>query len=820
MNCKKGFTLVEVLIALALAVIVLGAAVTGLQAASRSYAEDSRASKAAARVEVALSHMQENVEERPVALILPTSTDARLSVVQVAGPGAPAQPQPGFSSATNVLVSSAGGPPVNPGEPAVLVNATGQVLFIPQVGSVTQVQPGVWQVDHGGCNNELAYTPSTTLYPAELVYYASGNELSGADPSGVYTKVGDGSWDVLAYRLQDFKIAYLYRDAAGNVIKNPEAGAYTQAFPAPVTAPASDPGHLYRLYALSVYAQANEGGTEREYNAQIPLRTISGAAVRTVLACGSGTAPDVPDGGVTGDIHVEILGLPAGLDADVTTQGADSHNATYREHLTASAVLRDVPTGNYTVRGEDVWENAYTAWAPAPQTQSVLVESWNVATATVRYSRVPATINVAIYGLPRSAAADVTIRNTRGYSRNVPRSTTLTVDPGPGWSFTAGPVWSDSYTRWEPSPERGNFDLRSYDSKQVTIDYRRIMGELEVNVVGLPADATPDATLSGPQTFQVDTHHVVYTDAIPGSYQVSAREVEHNGLTYGVKSINPNPAGVTSDQRTVVTIEYELLAGKLELTIDFDYIPAGQTHPDFKVLLTDPENVVHKYDTPGHYTIDPAPAGNWTLTYTSPPEKDYTDHVTFHAIWDGSASDKDFTLAPKEEKQLEVDYEVRPGWLKVDGQPKVEYNPQAYYLNLPENSWDEPGGYTDTTTSGICMNLGVWPYNPQPQDLCTITTRKGVEHHEDVYNPANHDYVGISSDETTTVHKNSVEKLIPTSINEEVYVWYEDSNGDMQNCLGTEANNSRVLWPHPDHGVRIDWGTPDEKQYIDCPPMP
>lgn len=810
MNSMKprGFTIIELLLAIAAGLVVIGGSLYAFRAVANTAVSTSQAARVTSKLELALNRIKADLEGQPTAVVLPESNNTHAVAAYFTGPGVQAEPDPNFTTATSVTVTTTSGSPVAPGEPAILINSAGQVLVIPAVENVTVVDADSVRIDHGACSNGMVYTPSTMLYPAQLIYIAAGSDVPGGKPDAIYRKTGDGPWEAIAYGLSGFNISYLYHDAVGNIVHDPEYGAYTVGAPAPVTAPAASPERTYRLYALDLFAKASSGSVAREYNAQVRLNQNTGTALRTVTVCGGGsTAPSTPPttGGVTGTLNVTITGLPAGQPAAVDVSGPNG----YTNRLLASTLLRDLETGNYTVAATDVWSDAYTAWSGSPATQAVTVTSWTPANATVTYSKVLVDLTVNITGLPAGAAADVTASGPGGFFQTLTASRIFNnLEPGPNYRVDAREVWTDALTQWVPNPATQSFDLRSYAPYTASVNYAYVPCRLDVSVVGLPAGVAPDVTLTGPAGFSdaITQTAKSYPSLRPGNYTATGNIVSDGTYDYEVASVTPAPAACKSGEAAAVTVTYAKMVGSIITNISGP--PGDQPVP--KVAVTG-NRQNYNYTSSGRHVEADAPVGSYTVTVGATDGRFTANGVTYYAKYNGVSDTERFTLQRGQTVTINVTYDYVPGYLQVGSDDPVAYPPGPLYLDLPDSSSDS-GTYVSNDTRSCSFII-----TAEPGDTCTRTVTTSFRHRATTYSP-NNTYVPISSGQTTTVDRTATSREYVDDVTQTKTLYY-DSDGDGVvdgSCTQSEVWTPYVREPHPSHALIS--ATPDTTNYLNCPP--
>ena len=780
MNSMKprGFTIIELLLAIAAGLIVIGGSLYAFRAVANTAVSTSQAARVTSKLELALNRIKADLEGQPTAVVLPESNNTHAVAAYFTGPGVQAEPDPNFATATSVTVTTTSGSPVAPGDPAILINSAGQVLVIPAVENVTAVDADSVRIDHGACPNGMVYTPSTMLYPAQLVYIAAGSDVPGGKPDAIYRKVGGGPWEAIAYGLSNFNISYLYHDAVGNIVHDPEYGAYTVGAPAPVTAPAASPERTYRLYALDLFAEASSGSVAREYNAQVRLNQNTGTALRTVTVCGGGsTAPSTPPttGGVTGTLNVTITGLPAGQPAAVDVSGPNG----YTNRLLASTLLRDLETGNYTIAAGDVWSDAYTAWSGSPATQAATVTSWTPANATVTYSKVLVDLTVSITGLPAGAAADVTVSGPGGFFQTLTASQIFNnLEPGSGYRVDAREVWSDALTQWVPNPATQTFDLRSYAPYTASVSYAYVPCRLDVSVVGLPAGVAPDVTLTGPAGFSdaITQTAKSYPSLRPGNYTATGNIVSDGTYDYEVASVAPAPAACKSGEAAAITVTYAKMVGSI--ITDVNGPPGDTPSPTVNLLLG--SRVAYSYSTSGRHTETEAKVGSYTVDVKQAGPKSFTDSATgisYDVIYDGTSTLSAFTLNRGDTVQLTVNYTLVPGYVRYGNLGTTQTVAPGVYRpeDLGYSDYTEVDSIQNEPAGSSCALYDIGSPWPQPGDTCYNLFISYDEVTRGDYTP---NVFGVSSGKTATIGLNLDTARYTTNEQYDYYLYCADNDGD------------------------------------------
>jgi hypothetical protein len=454
---RKGLGLVELLVAIAVGAAVMGAAFLALRQTARGLSTEQKIALSQDQAARVLQGLSGELKDRPAAFLLPGASEQGAGLVALSGSGWPAISD-GYGP-DRVRVAG-GTPDLRAGDPLALVSPTGEVFYLPAVASVTQVdaQAGIYELGFGGCANPLRFVQGIRAYRAELLTItktASGLQIQGTSL---------GTQQVLS--LKDFTFRYVYASPTGETFSPTHQGASL-----------SDGS---RLVALAFQAT---GTTEanRAYSARLPLGGGT-VEVRRVAICGDSPPPPPGKGLVTVVINPAP---PGGGDVTLFASG-------YTRTMRQTSTFRDVPVGNVTVQGQDVWTDSLTAWAPNPRSQSATLYTFAPLTFTVSYSVVPATLQVEVtppfqgairlLGLP----GNPTVLSPRGSLQVPPGQYTVTAESPVGGFSPQGCL-----TRYAAETPPQALTLRSYGTYTLALQYRPESGCLDITV----EDRTPGNAL-------------------------------------------------------------------------------------------------------------------------------------------------------------------------------------------------------------------------------------------------------------------------------------------------------------------------------------
>ncbi len=440
---RKGLGLVELLVAIAVGVAVMGGAFLALRQTARSLSTEQKIALSQDQAARVLQGLLGEFKNSPAAFLLPGASESGVGLVVLSGTGWPVIAE-GYGP-DRVRVTG-GRPDLRAGTPVALVSPTGEAFYVPGLGSATAVdaRAGVYELGFAGCQNPLRFVQGMRAYRVELVTVtktAGGLELRGANP---------GTQQVLT--LKDFTFRYVYASPTGETTSPAYRGA-------------SLPDGS-RLVALAFQAT---GTTEadRAYTGRLPVGA-GNVEIRDVFVCG-GTPPPPPGEGV---VTVVIDPAPPG-GGDVTLL-ANGYTRTMRQ----SSTFRDVPVGEVRVQAREVWTDSLTAWAPNPVEQQGTLYTFAPLTFVVSYSIAPATLVFSVSGLPSDGRATV---SAGPYSASVGGGASQTVPASPGvYGTSASPEvsvsrsqgsvsWTEVYALQSVSPAQ--VTVRSYGSASVAAAY-------------------------------------------------------------------------------------------------------------------------------------------------------------------------------------------------------------------------------------------------------------------------------------------------------------------------------------------------------------
>lgn len=420
-----------------------------LNRTTQTSAQERRLAQAQERAYKAVTGLDQELTGKSVLAVLPGASATQAALVATGHQGY-VVPDRFASDRFTVLADAA---PFSPGSQVFLLNGGGQGMLL-TVLSVSQVSAGRWQVQVTGCQGgiTLPWTPGTLAYPAEVyvLQVASG----GLD---LYRN-GQALGRVAT--PQGFGVSFVYRDRFGNEqVSSQYSGMGTP--------------DGFTLAALGLTAT---GGVQenRTLTGRIPVGS-GWVRVREIRACGQASQ----NSGLATVTVVVDPNAPGG--GDLTLSGNN-----YTVNFTATRTFQDVPAGNIRLDAREVVrtpEPGVTAiWAPNPGLWTGITYTFAPTTVRVGYAEVSGTLEVLVSGLPGSTQAQATLSGRGSWTVNLTNGTnSFSLLPG-SYTISFADTWADESTLFRPEPTSASFKISSRQVTQVTVTYRVVEGQVEVNV--------------------------------------------------------------------------------------------------------------------------------------------------------------------------------------------------------------------------------------------------------------------------------------------------------------------------------------------------
>ncbi len=292
MRRTDGFSLIEVLIALAIFVVVASLAGSGIVQALRLQALNETATSLQAK----LRRVNEVVGQDLRSAVFGGLTDTPVAsgatgvsfTLADGGQGYEVQPSGGasFPHSANVDIFAVAADAAAlglDGAEAMMVNQVGEGIVY-TVTNVTRVGPMAdqrWNVVHAGCNNTIAYAPPVRLFSVASVGYRFD-----ADAGELLRQVGAGAERVLAFGLSDVTFAYAYEAEDGTTVVR--ATPFDDGDGPLRVADVGGLAHVLSGIQVTVTAEEGAGGgrtVERTYVSHVRLPDAGTVNLRSVVSC-------------------------------------------------------------------------------------------------------------------------------------------------------------------------------------------------------------------------------------------------------------------------------------------------------------------------------------------------------------------------------------------------------------------------------------------------------------------------------------------------------------------------------------------------------
>jgi glucose/arabinose dehydrogenase len=242
--------------------------------------------------------------------------------------------------------------------------------------------------------------------------------------------------------------------------------AYSIAVMATTTTLSSLRNGTYTVAALEVTANGNR------YTPRPATQTV--VVSNGVVSVATPVAYEVS----SAKLRVTVLGVPSGTAAGVTLTGPGGLTRT----IDATTTIELLAPGNYTVSAASVQAGGKT-YRAAPTTQAVtLTASASLTEATVAYGAGNGTLDLTIAGLPASTDGSVTVTGPNGYSRTLPRTTSIQyLEPGT-YTVAAATVGS-SLTTHAATPTTQTVGVTDGTTSTATVTYGSAPLQLALQLV-------------------------------------------------------------------------------------------------------------------------------------------------------------------------------------------------------------------------------------------------------------------------------------------------------------------------------------------------
>jgi len=262
----------------------------------------------------------------------------------------------------------------------------------------------------------------------------------------------------------------------------------------------------------------------------------------------------------------------------------------------------EIVSGSYTATASNLNHGGFVYRATVNPGSFSLAPGQTVVIDLV-YTRVAGQFRFNVSGLPGEARAPFSLAGPSNHSGTLGNGTTTTPDLLPGNYTLSTPDFAANGFTWRASGNAGHYSLAEGQTVAVNLSYAAITGRVQVNVLGVPAGATPALRIVQGGAVLHNFSSSAGFELVPGSYTVQADNLSHNGMTWipsGQGSVT-----VTAGQVATVTVTFAPTTGRLRIiTTGLPFAPGyGVTGP--QSLHVSQADQTFDNVTPGEYTAHP-----------------------------------------------------------------------------------------------------------------------------------------------------------------------------------------------------------------------
>lgn len=292
MNTRRltGFTLLEVLVAMAVFGIVLTVAFSGIIGALQVQSDQEAITSSQARlrrvVEVITQDIRSAVFGSVTASPYPSREDSISFMLLSGAAGFPVENQAGFSGQTNSVIAARSSEALLLNrQQVVMVNGSGQGVVY-TVNGVTDLGNNRFRINHGACRNTIDWSGGVQLF--EIAQFGLRFD---SDDRTIYQSIGDGDENPLAFNVDGLRLEYTYTTGAASassptiVRDSPflSGGVPTRRY-------VDGNGFTYILNRVTMVISSTENSRGRDitrtYSGYVDLSTNAHFTLMEVLPCG------------------------------------------------------------------------------------------------------------------------------------------------------------------------------------------------------------------------------------------------------------------------------------------------------------------------------------------------------------------------------------------------------------------------------------------------------------------------------------------------------------------------------------------------------
>jgi len=283
MTKKKGFTLIETLIALAIFMVLIGIVFQTTTSYLRARAEQDAATNAQAKLRRIVEVLTQDIRSTIMGAITDTPYESDQDSVSFALiDGTAYNANRYITYAYFVDVTSLDTPSFSGSGYAMMANNVGDAVIFP-VSAVLPVGPGRWRIIHASCQNTIPYTINTLVFPVRPmgIRYDANNKT-------LFANYGAGEVPY-AFNITEFQIDYVYLDNdSGNTVINPSG--YNPSGRPPYKQFGGSSGNRYTLQRLRITIATTEESAHgktvtRKLVSNVDLSNNATYNIRGVVPC-------------------------------------------------------------------------------------------------------------------------------------------------------------------------------------------------------------------------------------------------------------------------------------------------------------------------------------------------------------------------------------------------------------------------------------------------------------------------------------------------------------------------------------------------------
>ncbi|GGR09990.1 MSCRAMM family protein [Deinococcus ruber] len=610
----SGFTLIEMLVSLLVLGVVFALIAQVLPYGTQRTISDIKASEqqvSSTQLAAALSH--DFASQGQFAGFVNATESAFTAVFQNSEPY-PVAPAADFANSETLTVP---GLQATVGDHLLIVSPDGSAKLL----KIT-AQQGT-SFTHNGCVNGVGAAQLQVFKANVLQVQASGNDVLRGLNDSPLVKAGEGV--MLGFQ-------YVYRDTSGALLVNP-TGA---------------PQNVSAVGAQLAYLRV---GVTRERSGSANAVPLDPGHLRHLLDCGT----SLLGSGVDDRLKVTVSGLPAGVDADVTTSGPNL-NA-----VTPVTTIYPVSQGTFNVTARPVTVGGVT-YTPVVQGAPISMQGRaQRAFASVTYTAPPAapatattgTLHINVTGLNGQSAL-ATLSGTTSYSTYLTDGM-VAIQNLPTGGYVLSPQGVGTTT---PLRTSISFTVTAGNTTVVNVAYTSPtapvapaptadVGNLTINVVGLDGNHAP-GLLSGPYSTSLTlANGSIKINNLPvGSYILTPQPV-----SYYVAQQPTYVFSIQKNQNQSVLVQYNSIQPKGSITLVVIGLPdqvntgVGVSGPSGALALK-----MNMTNTSRPVTSEQLPAGNYSIIAPT------MVNANGIAVSPGFTPGQTFTLQKDQSLRVIVDY--------------------------------------------------------------------------------------------------------------------------------------------------------------------